>query len=80
MRRANICEERGSGIDEVVSQAEMFQLPAPEFFLRRRFAISDENYSMISRVISDTVEAGLIKLTDPTNTSRRHASYVPFWA
>ena len=31
MRRTNICEERGSGIDKVVSQCELFQLPAPEF-------------------------------------------------
>jgi len=31
MRRFRICEERGSGIDKVVSQVEMFQLPAPLF-------------------------------------------------
>ncbi len=31
MRRANICEERGSGIDKVVIQTEIYQLPAPIF-------------------------------------------------
>jgi ATP-dependent DNA helicase RecG len=31
MRRLRICEERGSGIDKVVSQIELFQLPAPIF-------------------------------------------------
>ena len=31
MRRVNICEERGSGIDKVIAQVEMFQLPAPDF-------------------------------------------------
>ena len=31
MRRMNICEEKSSGIDRVVEQAETFQLPAPEF-------------------------------------------------
>lgn len=31
MRRAGICEERGSGIDKVVFQAELYQLPAPLF-------------------------------------------------
>ncbi len=31
MRRFRICEERGSGIDKVVSQTEFFQLPAPLF-------------------------------------------------
>ena len=31
MRRFRICEERGSGIDKVVAQVELFQLPAPLF-------------------------------------------------
>lgn len=31
MRRIHICEERGSGIDKVVFQTEMYQLPAPIF-------------------------------------------------
>lgn len=31
MRRMAICEERGSGIDKVVSNVEVFQLPAPDF-------------------------------------------------
>jgi ATP-dependent DNA helicase RecG len=31
MRRMNICEEKGSGIDRVVHEAEMSQLPAPRF-------------------------------------------------
>lgn len=31
MRRFRICEERGSGIDRVVSEVELFQLPAPLF-------------------------------------------------
>ena len=31
MRRVGICEERGSGIDKVVSFIEFFQLPAPLF-------------------------------------------------
>jgi ATP-dependent DNA helicase RecG len=31
MRRVGICEERGSGIDKVVSETESYQLPAPAF-------------------------------------------------
>ena len=31
MRRFGICEERGSGIDKVVSEIEFYQLPAPLF-------------------------------------------------
>ncbi|MCK4659574.1 MAG: putative DNA binding domain-containing protein [Phycisphaerae bacterium] len=31
LRRVGICEERGSGIDKVVSETEFYQLPAPLF-------------------------------------------------
>ena len=31
MRRFGICEERGSGIDKVITHVELFQLPAPLF-------------------------------------------------
>lgn len=31
LRRAGICEERGSGVDKVVFQTEQYQLPAPLF-------------------------------------------------
>jgi len=31
MRRIGICEEKGSGIDKVIFQSELYQLPAPDF-------------------------------------------------
>jgi ATP-dependent DNA helicase RecG len=31
MRRVDLCEEKGSGIDRIVVEAEFFQLPAPDF-------------------------------------------------
>jgi predicted HTH transcriptional regulator len=31
MRRIGVCEERGSGVDKVVFQTEIYQLPAPMF-------------------------------------------------
>lgn len=31
MRRIGICEERGSGVDKIVFQTELYQLPAPLF-------------------------------------------------
>lgn len=34
MRRINICEERGSGVDKIVLQSEVYQLPAPIFEAR----------------------------------------------
>lgn len=48
--------------------------------LRKRFSITDENYSMASRIISDTLDAGLVKRHDPESASRKHAKYIPFWA
>lgn len=36
MRRMSICEEKSSGIDRVVAQAEIYQLPAPEFRVAHR--------------------------------------------
>ncbi|MUG93423.1 hypothetical protein F7734_13685 [Scytonema sp. UIC 10036] len=126
MRRINICEERGSGIDKVVDVVEVFQLPAPAFkvteshtqailfaykkladmdkedriracyqhaclrfvsneqmtnsSLRKRFSISSENASIASRIITDTIKAGLIKPYDPSSESKKHTKYVPFWA
>jgi predicted HTH transcriptional regulator len=126
MRRLNICEERGSGIDKVIFQCELYQLPAPDFVtgdnytrvtlyspksgrqmgkqdkiracyqhcclkyvsgesmtnesLRQRFGIEDKNYPMASRILSDTIDDGLIKMSDPENKSKKHIRYVPFWA
>jgi ATP-dependent DNA helicase RecG len=48
--------------------------------LRVRFKIEDKNYSIASRIIRDAIEEGLIKEDDPTNKSRKYASYIPFWA
>lgn len=47
--------------------------------LRERFHIKEKNYPMISRIIADTIADGKIKLSDPTNKSRKHAKYIPFW-
>ena len=126
MRRINVCEERGSGIDKVVHWVEVYQLPAPDFLvthqhtkvvlfaykkltemskadriracyqhaalqyvsnrqmtnasLRTRFSIDPRNYTMASRILSETLEAGLIRSFDPENRSKKHAKYVPYWA
>ena len=126
MRRLSICEERGSGIDRVVFECELFQLPAPDFIvgenytrailyapkslrqmdkqekvracylhaclkyvsgelmsnqsLRERFRIEEHNYSIVSGIIGDAKEAGLVKDHDPQSKSRKYAKYVPFWA
>jgi len=125
LRRIGICEERGSGIDKVVFQTELFQLPAPAFSvtpehtravlfghkefkdmdkearlracylhcclkyvsdqpmnnasIRKRFGIEEQNKANASRILSQTVEAGLIKLYDP-EAGVRAKRYIPIWA
>ncbi|MEW6156090.1 MAG: ATP-binding protein [Verrucomicrobiota bacterium] len=48
--------------------------------LRERFKIAEQDYPVASRIIRETIEAGLIKLEDPISKSKKHARYVPFWA
>jgi len=48
--------------------------------LRERFKIKEENYSIASRIMRDTLEASLIKLENPDNKSKKYTTYVPFWA
>jgi len=59
MRRLGICEEKGSGVDKVVSAAEAYQLPAPDFRVSdvRTTAIlfAHQNFSKMSK--SDRIRA-----------------------
>jgi ATP-dependent DNA helicase RecG len=48
--------------------------------LRERFQIPEREYFVASRIIRDTINAGLIKSEDSESKSRKHARYVPFWA
>jgi ATP-dependent DNA helicase RecG len=48
--------------------------------LRERFSLPESKSEVASRIIRETVGAELIKLDDPTNTSKRYAKYVPYWA
>jgi len=40
MRRIGICEERGSGVDKIIIQSEVYQLPAPIFETRDNSTIA----------------------------------------
>lgn len=126
LRRLNICEERGSGVDRAIAAIEAYQLPAPKFIreedytkvvlyahrqltrmakedrvracyqhccllyvgnqtttnqsVRNRFNIAENNYPMASRIIQETINAGLIKYSDPGSKSKKHAMYIPYWA
>jgi len=48
--------------------------------VRERFEINKNNSSVASRIISDTLEAGFIKLSDADIVSRKYATYVPYYA
>ncbi len=125
MRRIHVCEERGTGIDKVITATETFQLPAPIFektekhtravlfahkalsemdseervracyqhcclkyvnremmnnqTLRQRFKVAERGSPLVSRIIKQTVEAGLIRLYDKS-ANRRAYRYIPVWA
>ncbi len=126
MRRMGFCEERGSGIDKVILQTEVFQLPPPAFenktngfvatmfaprgfakmtreeriracyqhaclswvsgskritnsSLRERFGLTGRHTSQMSRLISEALDAGVIRM-NPNSRSRSNASYQPYWA
>lgn len=47
--------------------------------LRDRFGLDEKDISIVSRIIRDTIDAGMIRAVDP-DTSPRYLKYVPFWA
>lgn len=47
--------------------------------LRKRFGVEEKNKAIISRIIKDTLDAGLIKLADRTAAPKMRR-YVPYWA
>jgi predicted HTH transcriptional regulator len=47
--------------------------------LRERFEIDIKNSAMISRLLSDTCAAGLIKVSENSSSDRRR-HYLPYWA
>ncbi len=48
--------------------------------LRERFKVEERDISVVSRIIKDTLDAGMIKLRDPENASRKFSKYIPIWA
>lgn len=125
MRRAGICEERGSEWDKIATAVEAFQLPAPRIDIlgeslrvalfahqslttmdrenriravylhsvlrfvtnevttntsvRQRFSISEGSAAQASRLLREALDEGMIKKQSDA-ASRRHTTYVPFWA
>jgi ATP-dependent DNA helicase RecG len=48
--------------------------------LRDRFKLPESKVATASQIIAATVDAGKIKIADPTQSSTRYRNYVPFWA
>jgi ATP-dependent DNA helicase RecG len=46
--------------------------------LRKRFDISESNYSIASKIIVDALTSKLIKPSDPESKSKKNTSYLPF--
>lgn len=47
--------------------------------IRERFGIDKNNSAVASRIISDTLESGKIKLSDENMTTRKFATYIPYY-
>jgi ATP-dependent DNA helicase RecG len=48
--------------------------------LRERLKMPEKQRSMVSRLIQEAIDKGLIAPADPTKASRKYAEYVPAWA
>jgi predicted HTH transcriptional regulator len=48
--------------------------------LRKRLEISQENSSIASRIIAETIKEHLIKNYNEESTSKKYAQYIPVWA
>lgn len=53
--------------------------PTTNASTRTRFGIAEQNSSQASRLLADTLDAGLILIEDPA-AGPRSRRYVPFWA
>ena len=47
--------------------------------LRARFGLAADKAETVSRILSDTVESGMIKRRDPESGSKKYAQYLPSW-
>lgn len=47
--------------------------------VRERFKLEKNKSSIASRIIADTLEAGLIKIADESITSKKFATYIPYY-
>ena len=53
-------------------------IPVTNATLRQRFGVEEKNMSVVSRIIKETVDAGMIKIPEE-NMGKRNRRYVPYW-
>lgn len=53
--------------------------PMTNSSLRERFGIAEQNSAMVSRIIREAMEDGLVKPYDP-DQGKKYAKYIPCWA
>ena len=54
--------------------------PMTNTSLRERLRVKKSNYPIVSGIIANSIDMGLIKPFDPENKSNKYAKYIPFWA
>ncbi len=54
--------------------------PMTNASLRERLRVKKSNYPIVSGIIANSIDKGLIKPFDPENKSNKYAKYIPFWA
>ncbi len=55
------------------------EIPVSNSVLRERFGIDERNKASMSRIIKETLDAGLIKIADP-DAAVKLRTYIPYWA
>jgi predicted HTH transcriptional regulator len=50
MRRLGICEEKGGGIDKVISYNEIYQLPAQKFLFKEKHTSIMYSYKTLNQM------------------------------
>lgn len=55
------------------------EIPVSNSVLRERFGVEPQNKAIVSRIIKDTMEAGIIKLNDESAAPKMRR-YIPYWA
>ena len=72
-------KERVRACYQHVSLMRVLNEFATNSILRKRFSLEDDDYKVVTKILSSSCNEGLIKPYDPEIRSQRHARYVPFW-